>query len=271
MAPSSTAFCEPGLSDAQIATLHDLGYLVLDRFLDPEVNQRLKGEIDIHVDGKSNAWPCELPEHGRLISDPRLMALLDSVLGSGFGFHHLHSSRHDAGAEGVSWHHDYEQIPQTNRSHTMVHVFFYLNGLDGTIGDLMLLPKSHNLVWDRYSLHPLFGTSDLPGSVVINDLAPGTAVIVNSALLHARRAKPGGEGKPRYFIDTSYCQAGIRWPSYGRPEWREILGRCRALGLDRGLYPDLFAERHFFDQLGAWQRLKDLNHGSLVTQPDGAN
>ena len=34
----------------------------------------------------------------------------------------------------------------------------------------------------------------------------GSAIIVHSALMHGRAQKSGGGGKPRYFIDSSYCQ-----------------------------------------------------------------
>ena len=41
-------------------------------------------------------------------------------------------------------------------------------------------------------------------------------VLIHSAVLHGRRAKPGGDAAaPRYFVDVSYCQPGPRrWPSY---------------------------------------------------------
>jgi hypothetical protein len=166
------------------------------------------------------------------------------------------------GDKGVSWHHDYEQHPQTNRSHGMVHTFWYLNGLDGTIGDLLVLPGTHRLVMER-NAYSHFGYAPLPGERVIDRLPPGTAVIVHSALLHARRAKPGGEGRPRYFIDCSYCQAGVRWP--GTWNLRDQFPRARALGLDRGgRHAHLFDEATFFDAAAAQERFKALNRGSLA-------
>jgi hypothetical protein len=85
--------------------------------------------------------------------------------------------------------------------------------------------------------------------MVVDDLPPGSAVLVHSALWHARRAKPGGEGVPRYFADASYCEAGVQWPSYSRKNWREILAKCRERMLDRGgRYAHLFDESHFFDR-----------------------
>ncbi len=267
------------LDAAQLSQFHELGYVVLERFLDDELNQTLKSEVDRWASGGAldpYAAPTaptapaaddkprlqlDLPEHGRLISHPPLMTMLAQIMGEGFAYHHLHTARHDAGAPGVSWHHDYEQLPQSNRSHVMVHVFYYLNGLDGTIGDLLVLPKSHRAVMDRGALNQ-FETQDLPGSVTIDRLPPGTAVIVHSALLHARRPKPGDEGRARYFIDASYCQKGVRWPCAYL--WRTMLARALELGLDRdGRHAHLFDSEHFFDQFATVAKLQPLLQGSV--------
>ena len=91
------------------------------------------------------------------------------------------------------------------------------NGLDGRVGDLILVPRSQNTVIQRGRDLLGFQDDELPGSVTIDDLPEGSAVIVHSALIHGRRAKPGGEDHPRYFTDVSFCQHsrdGRRWPSY---------------------------------------------------------
>ena len=85
----------------------------------------------------------------------------------------------------------------------MVHVFYYLNGLDGTVGDLMALPRSQNSVMERGAFSALWQDFELPGSLTFGSqipLPPGSAVIVHSALMHGRRAMPGeekGEGASR--------------------------------------------------------------------------
>ena len=38
----------------------------------------------------------------------------------------------------------------------------------------------------------IFGFADLPGGAVFDNVSPGTMMIVHSALVHARRPKPGG-------------------------------------------------------------------------------
>jgi len=267
------------LSPEQVAHFAESGYVTLPGFLSaPEIAQ-LKTEIDQWVQitkggfnpyaepkasdqPTRNPFQLELPQHGQLVSHPALMPLIEQIMGPGFGYHHIHTARHDAGCNGVHWHHDYEQEPQTNRSHCMVHVFFYLNGLDGTIGDLMVLPRSQNFVCERNL--GMFQQSTLPGAVVVDNLPPGSAVIVHSAVWHARRQKPGGEGKPRYFIDTSYCQAGTTWPSYGT-RWRQMLARAMELGLDRGgKHAHLFDPAHFFDTQTVAKQFKERNVGSMA-------
>jgi len=266
------------LAADQVARFHDQGYHILPAFLPDDLNARLKAEVDqFMADQKAPIDPyakgpkplkkmqLEYHEHGFLLTEPRLMAILRQLMGgSEFSLHHLHTARHDAGSHGVHWHHDYEQLPDTNRSHLMVHVFFYLNGLDGTIGDLMLVPGTHQRVMARNAFSQ-FGNADLPGSLVVDDVPPGTAIIVHSAVQHARRAKPGGEGRPRYFIDSSYCQAGIRWPSYPTAHLQRMMRRAKELGLGRGGEFDfVFDPDRFFPEDEWSKRLDPVNQGSLA-------
>ncbi|MBA3847574.1 MAG: phytanoyl-CoA dioxygenase family protein [Planctomycetes bacterium] len=267
------------LSAEQVKAFHDNGYHVLPAFLPDDLNRRLKDEIDQFVEAqrakpidpyaKQQQAPkkmqLEYHEHGFLLTEPRLMAILGQLMGgSEFSVHHLHTARHDAGCGGVQWHHDYEQIPQSNRSHLMVHVFFYLNGLDGTIGDLLMLPGSHRKVMERDAMGAC-GTGDIPGTRVVDDIPPGTAIIVHSAMLHARRAKPGGVGKARYFIDSSYCQAGVQWPSYGTHHLEHMMARAKELGLGRGgRYDFVFNPANFYPSEEGWDRLHPVNVGSLA-------
>jgi len=95
----------------------------------------------------------------------------------------------------------------------MVHVFMYLDGLNGEVGDLLVSPGTHKKMMARDAFRQ-FEYEDLPGSVTVDSLAPGSIIIVHSAVQHARRPKPGGGVYKRYFIDTSYCQEGVLWPSY---------------------------------------------------------
>ena len=252
------------LTGARQAQFADTGYLVLERFLDGGHCSALRSEVDALVlRRRSGEQPpvVSFRELALLTSHPPLMDMLLQLMGGEFAMHHIHAARHDAGQRGVHWHQDYEQEPHTNRSHLMVHVFFYLDGLNGEVGDLLLVPSSQHSVVARDAL-ALFGTEDLPGSLTIDQLPAGSAIIVHSALFHARRAKPGGERAPRYFIDISYCQNGIAWPGY--PRVAEINAKALEMGADRGgRYAYLYDSTRFADKRTLRARLGKLQ-GSLA-------
>jgi hypothetical protein len=227
----------------------------------------------------------DMPHIGALTWHPRIMALLDQIMTSWrpraewtlsgglppeldtpdnpersrYVFHHINAARHDAGTPGLPWHHDYDQFPQTNRSHLMVHILIYLNGLDGSVGDLMLVPGTHRSVASKRALW-FMGWQKLPGAVVIDDLPPGAAVIMNSAMFHSRIPKPGGEDNPRYFLDCSYSQSGIRWPSAYFGSHTRLRERHLAAGGDR---PWLYDETQFFDSVPAYNMIESAC-GSLL-------
>jgi hypothetical protein len=100
-----------------------------------------------------------------------------------FSFHHQHALKALAGDTGSDWcvsiflasfrpkqmptrsqlffkvsvacrHHDYEQYPQGPRQLLMVHCFVYFNGLNGDIGDLIVLPGSHKTIVSRCKITP---------------------------------------------------------------------------------------------------------------------
>jgi len=266
------------LTKQQVLDFKKEGYLILPSFLPENLVNSLKAEVDRWVDqgfrqksiaGCKEKHPpelmeLELGEHGWLISYPPLMTILEQLMGTSFAFHHLHSDRHDSGCTHKNWHHDYEQYPQSNRSHAMVHVFHYLNGLDGAIADLVVVPRTQYEVMDKRALD-CFGVDTLPHEIAINNLPAGTTVIAHSAIFHARRAKPFSMGKvpPRYFIDCSYCQVGVRWPQV-KPYWRGMLAKARELKLDRGTWKDLFDEKHFYDPFEILPQFDQINQGSLI-------
>jgi hypothetical protein len=128
----------------------------------------------------------------------------------------------------------------------MVHVFYYFNGLDGQVGDLIVLPRSQYNHWG--SLGHMFQAQALPGSRTFDNLPEGSAVICHSGLVHGRRAKPGGEGKPRYFVDVSYCQPGVmKWPASGNWGHLKTYDLARSKGHDRaGEMAHIFNFEHFY-------------------------
>ncbi|MFF8957343.1 phytanoyl-CoA dioxygenase family protein [Streptomyces sp. NPDC014894] len=256
-------FDSNGTVPAQREQFAKSGYLVLPGLLPESLRDRLKPEVDHWVDeglrSRSIAacldpspgappppvMELELPAHGELLTHEPLMRVLSELMDDPFVFHHLHSDRHNPGMPGKPWHHDHEQNDASDPDLLMVHALHYLGGLDGTVGSLALLPGSHLEPRDKSALAHL-GTDELPGEIVIDQLPPGTTLLINSALLHARRAapSPSESARPRYFVDASYCQTGARWRPV-KPYWRQMLARARDLELDGGRWPELFSERHF--------------------------
>ncbi|MFF1903645.1 phytanoyl-CoA dioxygenase family protein [Kitasatospora sp. NPDC058218] len=248
------------LGAAEREQFADSGYLVLPGLLPASFRNRLVSEVDRWVDDGLRArsiascvdpdtydappvLELELPGHGELLTHPVLMRLLSELMGAPFVFHHLHSDRQSPGVTGKPWHHDYEPNDRSEPSLLMVHALHYLGGLDETVGSLAVLPGSHREPAGKTALAHL-GTAELPGEVVIDRLPPGSTVLLNSALFHARRPAPGKGDRPRYFVDASYCQVGARWRPV-KPFWRRMLARARELDLGGGQWPELFADRHF--------------------------
>ncbi|HEX4303902.1 MAG TPA: hypothetical protein VHZ78_13980 [Rhizomicrobium sp.] len=234
-------------SDSERAQFKAQGYFIRPGFLDAARVAEVSAAVDRFAAVEPKFDGRNLHNYGALAEltvDPATLAVVGGLMGeAGFIFHHSHAAAHPPGLQGIAWHHDYEQIPQTNRSHLQLHVLHYLNGLDGTVGDLLLAPKTHRSVMRRGALS-VYGTDDLPGTVVLDDLPPGSTVFAHSALVHARRPKPGG-GRTRYFIDISYMQKGVLWPSYGREGWRDMLANLDAKVGHRA--PGLFDVSGFFD------------------------
>ncbi len=245
---------------AQREQFAEQGYLVLPGLLPEALRNRLVRGVDRWVDeglrarsiaacvdpaehGPPPLLELELPGHGELLTHSLLMRALAELMGPSFVFHHLHSDRQSPGIAGKPWHHDYEPNDRADPSLLMVHALHYLGGLDDTVGSLAVLPGSHRTPADKTAL-ARYGTAELPGEVVIDRLPAGSTVLLNSALFHTRRPAPSGPGRPRYFVDASYCQVGARWRPV-KPFWRQMLARARELELDGGRWPELFADRHF--------------------------
>ena len=246
------------------------GYLIKPGFVDPQRAMAVAEEVDVYNDNEPKFDGRNVDSYDRLcdlIVDPATLDVVDELTGNeGFTFHHLHAVRHDPGMPSIGWHHDYEQVPQTNRSHVQVHVLHYLNGLDGRVGDLLLLPKSHRSVMRRDAFWFL-GTEDVPGTVVVSDIPKGTVIFAHSALVHARRAKPGGEPRTRYFIDIAFMQHGVQWPSYGREGWQDMLARLAAK-LPHADRPRLFDANSFFDIADGVARVQGMAGSIAMLLPE---
>lgn len=203
-----------------VASFHERGYAIVQDIITPAHAAALRADIDALGPGQ-DGWGsavriAEQPTLGGLTVFAPLVEIVHSLMAShsegrpSFSFHHQHCARMEPGTDSAVWHHDYEQHPQQNRDLLMVHCFVYPNGLDGQVGDLVLLPRSHTAIIDRGRdvFGGLFGAEPLPGSITISQLPSSSVVIVHSGLLHGRRAKPAGQqaGGVRYFTDLSFCQ-----------------------------------------------------------------
>nr|BAP34752.1 phytanoyl-CoA dioxygenase [Streptomyces sp. ML694-90F3] len=260
---------------AQVGEFGVKGFLVLPGLLPAPFVERLTREVDHWVDSglrqrsidaclrpercpEPEMVELELAAHGELAVFPPLLELLadERLLGPSFVFHHLHSDRRPAGAPGKAWHHDFEQRPQRHRRLPMVHVLHYIHGLRPDMGALAVLPGSHHEVAEKDARGHL-GTGVLPGEALIDELPPGSTVVLHSALFHARRAGDAAvpEGSRRYMIDASYCRTGEPWPPV-KPYWRRILAVGRERGPRPGPAAELFEERHFsaYEPVGAGRR-----------------
>jgi ectoine hydroxylase-related dioxygenase (phytanoyl-CoA dioxygenase family) len=222
------------------------GFVIFPGLMSKQDCDPLKSEIDLAASGNEKV-PVLREGFSNLLLHPHVVRITSALMeGSRYAFHHLHAECQRAGTKGLGWHHDYEQYPSRDRKYTMIHVFVYLNGLHGTIGDLLLLPGSQNEVVDRYYYSDR-SLDSFDNTVVLNHLPPGSVVAIHSALIHARRAQPGGEELPRYFIDMSFCQEGTRWPPYlENGDWRHILRTLNARHESRfGKGAFMFDERNF--------------------------
>jgi hypothetical protein len=240
------------------------GFCLAESFFDQDHMERLVTEIDGYEDGGRQQRPYRLHEHGHLTANPDLLATVTQLIGKDFVWHHIHSYRHRDHRCGVEWHSDYNQVPQTDRRFIEIIALIYPRGLNPSVGSLVVVPGSQHSIQDWGSL-AFLGTSTLPGEIVIDQLAPGSVVFAHTGLTHCRRPSPTPATESRYFCDTSYGQAGVRWASYDHPWWRDMLRECRERGYDRsGSFVSLYDENRFYDQLQARACLAQLDHARLA-------
>jgi hypothetical protein len=255
---------EQPLSAAERRFFEQQGFLLCPDLLSPARCETVASGVDeavVRRPGgyhKRNAAPLDeyiptaIPALGALVTYRPMMALVRSLMdGDDFALHHLHCYRHDAGCPGSNWHHDHRHsvLP---RKHRMVYCFYYPAGLDGTIGDLLLLPRSHHSLVSNSALSAVMFSDDLPGSLTIDHLPRGSAVLVDGALLHARRPKPGGSS--RFFVDISYCEQSTRSRAYGSLEKHTTINRAGLTaghGGPEGEFDFVFNTACFYDESNA--------------------
>lgn len=228
------------------------GYVILQNHLALDTCSGLKQAVDQVIAG-GTPEPLDHPEIFALLQAKEIHDICGSLLGERYVFHHLNAARHESGTPSLGWHHDYERYRHKDRNFKMIHIFIYLNGLNRTIGELLVLSGSQRKIVDRYALSSV-SLDEFPEKICINKLEVGSILVINSATIHARRALPGGEERPRYFIDISFCEAGGKWsPFMERGNWKTYLERLDHKALEVGR-PDL---RYLFDKRQFHIRARD--------------
>ena len=205
------------LDDLRLALSRD-GYYVVDSLLDlstcNSIARRLEAMSEENPDSKTLVPD---PYFDDFIVHPRIIKIATAILGEHLLFHHMNGRVLKQTPIEKAWHHDYDAMyPWRRTDPIMIHIMIYPRGLASDNGPLLVLPGSHRREVDR-SFPKSLGTGRLDGAVSII-VAPGTAVILNSALWHARELP---STLPRYDLNISYCQPGMLRPE--RAEWNEIL------------------------------------------------
>ena len=256
------------LSAEEIEFFQREGYLVLPGLIEPEHNTRLTAEVDDMVGHRAagdHRMLVTYREMGLLTSHPPAIAAVASLMGGSlFTMHHIHSNRFDEGASGVGWHQDYEQHPQCNRSHLMVHVFYYLNGLNGEIGDL-LIPAA--VAQPRGAAGPENAGNRGPGGVALLR-RPRARVGGRRALRGLARAPPqtGRPGAAPFISSTSrIARTGCSGPPTTPPA-ESTPGRWKPGSTATGATPSSTTARSSTTTAPYPNASGEINQGSLVTK-----
>jgi hypothetical protein len=109
---------ESPLSDEEISTFMEAGYVALPGILPDELQQRLRDDVDrMEADrllarngGPKVPYIVEYEELGKLCSYPPVVDKVEQLMraygngADGSAMHHIHASRHDEGQPSVGWH-----------------------------------------------------------------------------------------------------------------------------------------------------------------------
>ena len=124
------------LGEKEVAEFLDRGLLVLPSILTTEHVAELKQTVDeVMADRAGGAHARYIVEYDMLAglcAHPPVVERVKQLMGRyGNGredccMHHMHVSRHDPGAVGARWHHDYNAVPSVHdRAQLSIHVFYY--------------------------------------------------------------------------------------------------------------------------------------------------
>ncbi len=229
------------LTQQQIDTYFEQGYLVLPNAVAPERIAEIKAEVDRMVTDAVNLTesndvldldPSHTPEAPRVrriksphanseffhahAAEPLIMDLLDPILGpSGIRTHNTKVNMKSAGhGESVEWHQDWAFYPHTNDD--VLAVGIYLDDCTEENGPMLVLPGSHKgPTYDHHAQGYFCGAMDpddcdLDFSAAVPLTGPaGTLTIHHARLVHGSAFNRSD--RPRTFLLQAYAAVDA-WP-----------------------------------------------------------
>jgi len=234
------------LSDEQLRSYRDSGYLQLESFVGPEWLEELRAASEVFVaksrdltssNGVLDVEPrhtAEKPRLRRLVSPPDHhdtffrftmegppARLAMALLGGPIRFHHSKLNyKWSGGGEEVKWHQDIQFWPHTD--FTPLTIGVYLDDVDDDMGPMAVLPGSHlGQLYDLYGSEGTWSgamneadveTLDLDALVWLRGPA-GSVTVHNCCMVHGSLPNDSNRARPlllqTYSSADSYPIAGI--------------------------------------------------------------
>ena len=207
--------------DEKAARLREVGYAVIDRYLDPPTLAEVRGGLAAHLETHRGRNDFEgfrtervytLVARGRVfeqtVQEPRLLALLDRFLQPGYLLTASHAICIHPGETAQSIHHDdgfYRQPrPRPAISFTLIAA---VDDFTADNGATEVIPGSH--LWsDAEIATARERPGELEARLVPMEMPAGSAVVFSGTLLHR-----GGANRtqgPRLAITNQYCEPWAR-------------------------------------------------------------
>jgi ectoine hydroxylase-related dioxygenase (phytanoyl-CoA dioxygenase family) len=232
------------ITDEQVASYHEKGYLVLPGFLSDSELAELRGvtdemqrkangltssnevyDIDEERSTPERAWLRRIkapdkhhPYYNQLTQHEAILGVLSQVLGPNIRLYGTKLNMKDAGAgEAVEWHQDWAFFPHTNDD--LLNVGILIDEVDEDNGPLIVLPGSHKgPIYDHSSGGHFAGAIDPEASGL--DFSKGDALTgpAGTITLHHVRVVHGSainrSSNPRRLLLHIYSAADA-WPIVG--------------------------------------------------------
>jgi len=243
----TTSSVEPvTLSDDQLRSYRESGYLQLESFVGPEWLDELRATSEIFVEKSRELTSSNRTldvEPGHTAEKPRLRRLVSpldhhdtffrftmqgppaqlamALLGGPVRFHHSKLNyKWSGGGEQVKWHQDIQFWPHTD--FTPMTVGVYLDDVDDEMGPMGVLPASHlGQLYDMYDIEGNWAGAMNDADVEALDLdamvwlrgPAGSVTVHNCCMVHGSLPNNSSRARPlllqTYSAADSYPIAGI--------------------------------------------------------------